>query len=158
MGGSALTNLFAGAELAKAALFDEGGILPVQFYQRGDGGRSEAIRRLMTAILVDAVQCYEAGARCGWKDVEASEARFWIFGQYPDFPFSFSNVCGELGISRARVKRRLLLDEERIVAGGRPRFVRRPAIRPLKIRSQFRTVHHRAPRLKRRQRFAIVRD
>jgi hypothetical protein len=153
-----MTNLFAGAELAEAALFDESGILPVQFYRCGDGGKGAAIRRLMTAILVDAVHCYEAGARCGWKDAEASEARFWIFGQYPDFPFSFSNVCGELGVSRDRIKERLLLDEERIVAGGRPRFVRPPAIRPLKVRSQRRRVHHRASRSERRQRLAIVRE
>jgi hypothetical protein len=140
-----MTNLLA-AELAEAALFDEGGILPVQFDQRGDGGKGAAIRRLMTAILVDAVHCYEAGARCGWKDAEASEARFWIFGQYPDFPFSFGNVCSELGISRDRIKERLLLDQKRIVAGGRPRFVRRPAVQPLKARSQRRggctIVHH----------------
>ena len=69
-----MTNLFAGAELAEAALFDENGILPVQFYQRGNGGNGEAIRRLMTAILVDAVHCYEAGARCDWKETEASES------------------------------------------------------------------------------------
>lgn len=147
-----MTNLFAGAESADVALFDEGGILPAQFYRRSSGGNGEPIRRLMTAILVDAVHCYEAGARCGWKDAEASEARFWIFGQYPDFPFSFSNVCGELGISRDRIKERLLLDQERIVAGGRPRLVRRPAVQPIRIRSQRGSVHHRAPRSARRQR------
>lgn len=153
-----MTNFFAGAELAEAALFDGSGILPVQFHQRGDCDKGAVIRRLMTAILVDAVRCYEAGARCSWKDAEASEARFWIFGQYPDFPFSFSNVCAELGISRERIERRLLLDEERIVTGGRPRYVRRPAIRPLKVRSQHRRVHHRASRSERRQRLAIIRD
>jgi hypothetical protein len=153
-----MTNLFVGAELAEAALFDENGILPVQFYQRGDSGEGAAIRRLMTAILVEAVHCYEAGARYGWKDAEASGARFWIFGQYPDFPFSFRNVCGELGISRDRIKKRLLLDEERIVAGGRPRFCRRPAIQPLRVRSQRSVVHHRASRSERRQRLATVRE
>lgn len=153
-----MTNLFAGAELAEAALFDDGGILPVQFYQRCDGGKGEALRRLMTAILVDAVHCYEVGARRGWKDAEASEARFWIFGQYPDFPFSFSNVCAELGVSRDRIEERLLLDEERIVAGGLPRFVRRPAVQPLKVRSQRGRAHHRASRSERRQGLAIVRE
>lgn len=147
-----MTNLFAGAESADVALFDEGGILPVQFYQRGRRGKGEPIRRLMTAILVDAVQCYEAGARCRWKNAEASEARFWIFGQYPDFPFSFSNICRELGISPTRIKERLLLDQERIDAGGQPRLVRRPAVQPLKIRSQRGRMHRRASRSARRQR------
>ena len=152
-----MMNVFAGAELAEAALFDEGGILPSQFHQRGDDGKGEAMQRLMTAILIDAIHCYATGARCGWKDAEASEARFWIFGQYPDFPFSFSNVCSELGISSDRFKERLRLDEERIVAGGRPRFVRRPAVQPLRVRSQRGRVHHRASRLRRSQRLTLVR-
>src|SRR5215470_4747533 len=111
----------------------------------------------MTAILVEAVRCYDAGPRCGWKDAEASEARFWIFGQYPDFPFSFSNVCRELDISRDRIKERLLLDEERIVAGGRSGFLRRPAIWRSRYGHSARE-HHRASRSERRPRLAIIRE
>jgi hypothetical protein len=70
----------------------------VQFYQRGDGGKEDAaIRRLMTAILVDAVHCYEVGARCGWKNAEASEARFWIFGHnIPIFRFPSATYLANL--------------------------------------------------------------
>jgi hypothetical protein len=124
-----MTNSFAAGEFTEKALLDEGGILPVQFYQaRAGAGEGEAIRRLMTAILVDGVHCYQAGARLGWKGQEGSEARLWIFGDYAEFPFSFGNVCAELGISPERLRERLPLDEERIACGGRPRLVRRPAV------------------------------
>jgi hypothetical protein len=121
-----MTNPFAVVEFTETTFSDEGGILPVQFYQARHGaGEGEAIRRLMTAILVDAVHCYQAGARLGWTDQEGSGARLWIFGEYSEFPFSFSNICAELGISPDGLRERLLLDDERI--GRRPRLVRRPA-------------------------------
>ena len=128
-GGSDMTNSFADTESTETARFDEGGILPVQFYQAPhDSGEGKAIRRLMIAILVDAIHCYQAGARRGWKDREASAARLWMFGNYPEFPFSFANVCAALGPSPDRLRERLLLDHEQTASGGRPRLVRRPAI------------------------------
>ncbi len=42
------------------------------------------MRRLMTAILVDAVHCYQADAY-GWTEPEGSAAWLWIFGEYPEF-------------------------------------------------------------------------
>jgi hypothetical protein len=109
----------------------------VQFHQaRRGAGEGEAIWRLMTAILVDAVHCYQAGPRPGCKDQEALEARSWIFADYPEFPFSFGNICAELGISPDRLRERLLLDEERIASGSRPRLVRRPArVRASRLRA-----------------------
>lgn len=144
-------NSFAAAQSTGTTLSDESGILPVQFYQgRRDAGEEGPTRRLMTAILVDAVHCYQAGAGRGWKDPDAAEARSWIFGVYPEFPFSFANVCAELGISPDRIRERLLLDDERVAAGGRPPFLRRPAIRTLKVRSGRGTSHRRTSRSERR--------
>jgi hypothetical protein len=83
-----MTILFIRAELAEAALFDENGILPVQFFQRGDGGKEDAaIRRLMTAILVDAVHCYEVAARCGWKKPKRRKRGFGFSVNIPIFRF-----------------------------------------------------------------------
>jgi hypothetical protein len=146
-----MMNSFAAAESTDTTLSDESGILPVQFYQgRRDAGEDGPTRRLMTAILVDAIHCYQAGAGRGWRDQDAAEARLWMFGVYPEFPFSFANVCAELGISPGRIRERLLLDDERIAAGVRPPFLRRSAIRPLQVRSGRRTSHHRPSRSERR--------
>lgn len=147
-----MTNSFTGVDSTETILFEDSGILPVQFYQaRGGAGTGNALHRLMTAILVDAVHCYQAGAGGGRKDREASEARMWMFGYYPEFPFSFSSVCAEIGISPDRIRERLLLDDERIAADGRPRFLRRPAIRRLQVRSERRRTHPRALRSERKR-------
>jgi hypothetical protein len=53
----------------------------------------------MTAILVDAVQCYRTGKRQIMKGTGALEANIWIFGSYAEFAFSFTNLCTELGLS-----------------------------------------------------------
>ena len=106
-----------------SALFQDFGIVPAQFYpHRRGAAETEPIRRLMTAMLVDAVQCFQAGELQMVKRKEVWEARIWIFGRYADLPFSFVNVCAELGVSPHRIRRQLLH------AGARPRRVR-PAIR-----------------------------
>ena len=59
-----MTNPFATVDFTETTLSDEGGILPLPFYQARHGAsEGEAMRRLMTAILVDAVHCYQAGVR-----------------------------------------------------------------------------------------------
>jgi hypothetical protein len=81
-----MMNSFAAAESTDTTLSDESGILPVEFYQgRRDAGEDGPTRRLMTAILVDAIHCYQAGAGRGWRDQDAAEARSWMFGIYPEF-------------------------------------------------------------------------
>lgn len=105
-------NTFGAGEFKEPDLFDESGILPVQFYQAGAIGTKNApIRRLTTAILVDAIHCYQAGSRSAWKHQNAAEARSWMFGYYTEFPFSFPNACTELGISPDRIRERLFLDD-----------------------------------------------
>lgn len=147
-----MINSYVAAGVTDTASFDQGGILPVQFYRgRHDEGKDAPTLRLMTAILVDAVHCYQAGARHGWKDQDTAEARLWMFGDHHESPFSFANVCAELGISPDRIRERLLLDDERIAADGRPRFVRRPAIRTLKVWSERGRSHHRPSRSERRR-------
>jgi hypothetical protein len=105
-----------------SALFQDSGIVPAQFYpHRRGAAETEPIRRLMIAMLVDAVQCFQAGERQTVKRKEVWDARTWIFGRYADFPFSFVNVCAELGVSPHRIRRQLLH------IGVRPRRIH-PAI------------------------------
>ena len=107
------------------ALLEDSGIVPAQFYpHRRGAAETDPIKRLMTAMLVDAVQCFQAAERQTAKTKEMSEARTWIFGQYADFPFSFVNVCAELGVSPNRIRRQLLHGQVRprqIRSGDRKR-------------------------------------
>ena len=120
-------------------LFHDIGIVPAQFYPgRRDAAQTEPMRKLMTAILVDAVQCYRTGQRQIVKGTEALEARVWIFGSYAEFPFSFTNVCTELGVSPDHIRKQLRDSDTQASEGGRPRMMRRPAIRILKVKGAVR--------------------
>ena len=123
----------------EGGLFHDLGIVPAQFYPgRRDAAQTEPLRKLMTAILVDAVHCYRMGQRQIVKGTEALEAKIWIFGSYADFPFSFTNVCAELGVSPDLIRKQLRASETGASAGGRPRMIRRPAIRTLKVKGAAR--------------------
>ena len=120
-------------------LFHDIGIVPAQFYPgRRDAAQTEPIRKLMTAILVDAVQCYRAGRRQTVKGTEALEASVWIFGSYAEFPFSFTNVCTELGLSPDHIRKQLRDSDKEASEGGRPKMIRRAAIRTLKVKGEAR--------------------
>ena len=97
----------------------------------------ESIKKLMTAVLVDALQCYQTGRRQAVKRVKALEACAWIFGNYADFPFSFTNVA-ELGLSPDQIKKHLRDSDTRASEGGRPKMIRRPAIRTLQVKGEAR--------------------
>ena len=132
-----MDNLLARLEFTntaiEAGLFHDSGILP-QFYPgHRDVAATEPIKKLMTAILVDAVQCYRAGQRQTVKGTEALEASVWIFGSYTEFPFSFTNVCTELGLSPDHRRLQLRDGDKQASAGGRPKMIRRPSIRTLKV-------------------------
>ena len=120
-------------------LFRDIGIVPAQFYPgRRNTAQTEPIRKLMTAILVDAVQCYRTGQRQIVKGTEALEANIWIFGSYAEFPFSFTNVCTELGLSPDRIRKQLRDSDTQVSEGGRPRMIRRPSRRTLKVKGEAR--------------------
>ena len=92
-----------------SALFQDSGIVPAQFYpHRRGAAETEPLRRLMIAMLVDAVRCFQAGERQRVKRKEVWDAGTWIFGRYADFPFSFVNVCAELGVSPRRIRQQLI--------------------------------------------------
>jgi hypothetical protein len=91
------------------ALYEDCLIVPAQFYPHRRGAvETQPLKRLMTAMLVDAVQCFQSREGQTIKTKEISEARTWIFGQYADFPFSFKNACTELGVSPDRIRRQLI--------------------------------------------------
>lgn len=95
-----------------AGLFGVEAILPVQFW-RADGrvDRGEPERRLMLAVLQDAVLTLTAHARGGTARSRrvVEEARRWLASDSREHPFAFGAICDVLGLDvgylRAAVRR-----------------------------------------------------
>ncbi len=71
-------------------------LLPSQFYDRFRGKSIlEGERRLMLAVLEDAVMCYQkyAGATRPRAKRMFREAEAWIFQEDGSWPFSFESIC-----------------------------------------------------------------
>ena len=106
------------------------GVLPTQFYgARRDASETEPWRRLMAAMLVDAVRCYQTKfqSRQPAGHHEFVEARAWIFSDRDDGAFSFRAVCDALELDPETVRRGLAHWKERRLAGESMHMIRRPA-------------------------------
>src|SRR5258708_12993213 len=91
--------------------FQSDAVLPEQFFQERQGsGALKPFTRLMHAILIDAVRCYQVNfdARRPSKKQQFSEARGWLFHDEDNEPFSFRKVCDELEIDPHHVRRGLI--------------------------------------------------
>ncbi len=92
--------------------------LPSQFY--GNGGLSrilEGEKRLMIAILKDAVECLEKyrGARSGMGKVSYQSAIEWVEDSVTDWLYSFTNICDLLGFDPHYLREQLLKRENRYI-------------------------------------------
>ena len=86
-------------------------VMPAQFYPARRGSASvEPIMRLMGGILADAVRTFQRNfeAKSPSRRQEFREARFWIFHDKADGPFSFEDVCDALGIDPRRLRTLIL--------------------------------------------------
>lgn len=96
-------------------------VLPEQFYSDSANllhERPEAA--LMRAVLQDAVDCAQEGARAASRRKQrlAREAEEWLFSDESHWPFSFLNICAVLGLEPQYIRR-----------GLRRRFQQRPTRR-----------------------------
>jgi hypothetical protein len=106
-------------------------VLPLQFH----GGRrgtatTEPLRRLMVAMLVDAIRCFQTKleARQPAKRQEFAEVRSWIFSEEDNGFFSFTAVCDALEIDAQAIRKGLARWAEKKLAGDKPRWmIRRSA-------------------------------
>jgi hypothetical protein len=77
-------------------------ILPFQFYDRKRStDATMPIRRLMLAVLTDALDCLSGraiDARGRARQQEANRAAEWVALDSDMYLFSFNSVCGTLGI------------------------------------------------------------
>lgn len=92
--------------------------LPSQFY--GTGGLSrqlEGEKRLMIAILKDAVECLEKyrGARNSASRSHYDNALEWVQDKGTEWLFSFTNICDLLGFDPEYVREVLLKRENQYV-------------------------------------------
>jgi hypothetical protein len=75
----------------------------------GRGGEPE--RRLMLAVLIDAIHGYQRGRegrRVGAPGRAWRAERSWLRSEDRSSPFSFTNICDALGLDPGYVRRRVL--------------------------------------------------
>ncbi len=94
-------------------------LLPSQFFDRFRGqSMLEAERRLMVAVLEDAVSCFQkyAGATRPRGRRLFQEAEEWLLDEDGTWPFSFEAICSVLGINPEYFRRQMKLWKERLLA------------------------------------------
>src|SRR5262245_47856517 len=100
--------------------------LPLQFYGAGGLSRKlEGEKRLMIAILKDAVECLEKyrAARSGIGRVQYQNAIEWVEDTGTEWLFSFTNICDLLGFDPHYLREVLLKRENRYTKPPRSRVV-----------------------------------
>ena len=95
-------------------------VLPVQFHGARRAATVEPERRLMLAMLVDAVRCFQSRSepRLPAKRREYAEAQSWIFSDDDSGFFSFGAVCDALEIDPEAARKGLLRWEQTKHATG----------------------------------------
>lgn len=86
---------------ALGSIFVPDVITPEQFYDmRRDDSAIAPVKRLMMAVLEDALRCFQnnADAKGGPRKRLFADAEQWLCGEVGDGPFSFETVCETLGI------------------------------------------------------------
>jgi len=99
-----------------ASLFEPDTLVSVQYFDNlRRNPLLEPEKRLMLAILEDAINCFQnnllARPRKAKRLYEAAEE--WILEQGHDWIFSFENICGTLGFNPEYVRRGLLRWKEK---------------------------------------------
>jgi len=110
--------------------FEAEPILPSQFFEgRKKDQALEPEKRLMLAVLTDAVHSYQVGCdmQKTSRDRVFLEAEQWLFSAKGYGPFSCENVCNALDLSPEYLRK--MLREWRVprIRGARVRVVRRAA-------------------------------
>jgi hypothetical protein len=86
-------------------------LLPAQLYgSRRGSAVVEPLKRLMIAILADAIRCYQRNVDAGTlaNRSEFMEAQDWLFKERDNGPFSFDTVCYVLATDPGLLRNRLI--------------------------------------------------
>ena len=109
--------------------------LPSQFY--GSAGLSrklEGEKRLMIAVLKDAVECLDKyrGSRSSLGQCQYLNAIEWVEDTDTDWLFSFTNICDLLGFDPEYMREVLLKRENRYIKPDRRRIASLAAMAELR--------------------------
>jgi hypothetical protein len=118
-------------------------ITPEQFYDsRHDDSAIAPVKRLMMAVLEDALRCFQnnSNAKNGPRKRLFAEAEQWLCGETGDGPFSFDTVCETLGIEPEFLRGGLRQWREQQLTGVSARRLARrsPVVRTGKISANSR--------------------
>jgi hypothetical protein len=139
------TNHTQSASVPADFLFTPEVILPSQFFAATTVEVERPERRLMLAVLQDAVATllkHAGSTRSGPRRL-VREAEQWITARNHDWPFSFENICNTLNLDPAALRAGL----RAIAHGGAPRVVSLPIGRRVvgeRHRVSVPRPHHRA--------------
>lgn len=103
-------------------------ILPAQFYNGRRGGSGlEPVKRLMMAVLVNAIGSYQRnlGAKAALKRREFKEAECWLFEDKRDGVFSFEHICGILNTDANHLRQAIVHRCRARITGVAPRRISR---------------------------------
>jgi hypothetical protein len=123
-------------------LFQPDTLLPSQYFDRiRRRASSDGERRLMVAVLEDAVDVYrkQAGARDRKRRQLFEDAEEWIESDDQSWIFSYQNICDVLGIDAGYLRKGLRVWKQR-AGGDRVRVVplHEDEGNPLTVESTFR--------------------
>ena len=104
-------------EFARSFRFDDGSIDtadPVIFEQFFKRANHSGEKRLMLAVLQDAVECFQqyALSECPWEKEIFQEAERWVLARNSNWLFSFENICETLQLNSGHIRRGLRLWKE----------------------------------------------
>jgi len=99
-------------------------VLPAQFFSAIADPRSEPERRLMVAVLEEAISAVLSGAAANGEERRAAalEAERWFASDSRSWPFAFCTVCDILGLDIDSVRQVIASWRERRRSFRRPRL------------------------------------
>ena len=108
-------------------------VLPSQFWTALADPRSEPEKRLMVAVLEDAIAVLVAGGYSAEREILHREAEHWFASDERGAPFTFAAICDVLGLDVGRVRQALAHWQTR------PQVFRRPRLQAGRGRHQVRS-------------------
>jgi hypothetical protein len=76
-------------------------LTPAQYFEgaRARQPEADAVKRLMLAVLEDALRCYQRYAERpnSQNQRDLAQAESWIFDRHAEGPFAFRHICETLG-------------------------------------------------------------
>ena len=106
-------------------VFQPSTVLPSQYFDSRPAELGPE-KRLMFAVLIDAVRCLEMGLRKpASRKKTLAEVEWWLFSARGDQLFSFDSVCATLEIDPDHLRRGLLRWRDQMLAGKTSHMIRR---------------------------------